>query len=670
MTPDELLNTLTLEEKIALLHGVGTMNTAEIARLGIPSKHFADGPHGVRTDHSDNCTMFPNLCCVGATWDTNLTYQLGQSLAADCIEHEIDLLLGPGANLKRTPLCGRNFEYFSEDPVVTGEMAAAYINGLQSKGVGASLKHFALNNQERYRLETSVEVDLRVMREIYLKGFEIAVKKAAPQSVMCAYNKVHSIWCSENKHLLTDILKKDWGYDGFVVSDWGAVRNICKALCAGLDLQMPESSTIHSDITNGLEHGSITVDVIDSAIKALLRFLIKEKPVADQPYDRAQQHQFARQLAAEGIVLLKNQNDVLPLCHTKYKKVGVVGEYAARPLLFGQGSAEVYTSPEYILSPIEELKKALGPDVEVVYQEIYKRRELPAQMIWTDYEKWEAFAADCDAVVMFIGSMESEDTEQFDRRTLEFNPNFEYVINAISRINKNVTVVIQSGSAMILGDWRNRVPSIIQMWLGGEGAGGAIADVLTGTVNPSGKLTETFPIRHRTDLEYPGDEKKVRYNEGFDVGYRYYDKHPDEICYPFGHGLSYSEFHYSNFNVETRDNSLDISLTVSNSGHFDGKEVVQIYISKKDSCVTRSIKELKAFQKVDVPAGESALVQIPLPLQDLAYYNVLLNKWIVEPGTYQIMAAASSQDIRCSMEIQIAGNAPYTIHSYGAGMLG
>lgn len=670
MTLDELVNILTLEEKVTLLNGASTMSTAEIARLGIPAKKFADGPHGVRGEQSMNCTMFPNLCCVGATWDTSLTYQLGQALAEDCIEHNVDLLLGPGANIKRTPLCGRNFEYFSEDPVVTGEMAAAYINGLQSKGVGASLKHYAMNNQERYRLETSVEVDLRVMREIYLKGFEIAVKKAAPQSVMCSYNKVHSIWCSENRHLLTDILKTEWNYDGFVVSDWGAVRDICKALCAGLDLQMPRSNSIHKEISDGLQNGMISMEVIDAAVKTILRFALKDKPKTDKLYSRDRQHQLSRQVAADGIVLLKNRYGVLPLNSEKYKKIGVIGEYAEHPLLFGQGSAEVYASPNYIDSPLGELQKALGQNVEVVYQEVYKRRELPGKMIWTQLDQWETFAADCDAVVMFVGSMESEDTEQFDRRTLEFNPNFEYVINAISRVNKNVIVVIQSGSAMILGDWRDKVSGIVHMWFGGEGAGGAIADVLTGRVNPSGKLTETFPKVMRSDLEYPGDGLKVRYNEGFDVGYRYYDKHTDEICYPFGYGLSYSEFIYSDFKVEQNESNIDVTLTVSNRGKYDGKEVIQIYVGKNESCITRPIKELKAFQKVFVRVGESATPTISIPVQDLAYYNVLLNQWVVEPGVYEIMIASSSQDIRYSTQIQIQNDVPYTINSFAVGMVG
>lgn len=670
MDVEELLQKLSLEEKVTLLTGAASMSTAQIQRLGIPEKQFADGPHGVRAEPEDNCTLFPNLCCVGATWDKELVYRMGRALAEDCIAHGVDTILGPGVNIKRTPVCGRNFEYISEDPVVSGELAAAYIRGVQSKGVGACLKHYALNNQERYRLETSVEVDLRVMREVYLKGFEIAVKKANPHSVMCAYNKIHSIWCSENKYLLTDVLKKEWGYDGCVISDWGAVRNICKAVTAGLDLQMPRNRHIHEDMAKGLENGEITMDVIDAAVRTMLRFVLREKPVTSGSYSRERQHSIARQVAAEGMVLLKNAHNVLPLNGQKYKKIAILGEYAEVSLLFGQGSAEAYPDPTYLDSPLAELKKRLGSDVEIVYQQVFQRRSFPDRMIWTQRGQWESMVADCDAVLVFIGSMESEDTEQFDRRTIEFNPNFGYVIDAVSKVNRNVVVVIQSGSAMILGDWKDKVAGIVQMWLAGEGAGSAIADILTGRVNPSGRLTETFPNRMRTDLEYPGDGLKVRYREGFDVGYRYYDKHTDEICYPFGYGLSYTTFRYSDFAIRQNDATIELSLTVTNTGDLDGSDVIQIYVSKPESCVTRPVKELKGFQKVFVERRTDKTVAIAVDIQDLAYYNVLLNDWIVEPGEYVFMVGSSSRDIRFTKRVQIESKVPYTIHSFAVSMIG
>ena len=667
---DDIVAQLSLEEKISLLTGATSMTTAEIERLQLKAKRFADGPHGVRTRPEDKCTLFPNLCCVGATWNKDLVYEMGVALGDECIEHGIDMLLAPGINIKRTPLCGRNFEYFSEDPLISGELGAAYINGVQSRGVGTSLKHYALNNQEICRNLISVEIDLRVMREIYLKGFEIAVKKAKPTSVMCSYNKVFSVWASENKHLLTDILKDEWGYEGFVVSDWGAVQDICRCLCAGLDLQMPTNANIQAQVKAGLEAGKITEAVIDKAAKAMVRFLLADKATKVKTYDRAEQHLIARKIAADGMVLLKNQNNALPLTAKKYKKIAVMGEYAVSPLLSGQGAAEVYPGEENIDSPLEELKKLLGEDVEFKYLETFKRREHPAYMIWPQRRVWEEFVKDVDAVIVFAGSMESEDTEQFDRVTTTMNPNFEYVIDRVCKFHPNVIVVLQSGSALIHGSWRNKVNAIVQMWLAGESGGGAIADVLTGKVNPSGKLPETFAKVARTDLEYPGDGYKVRYSEGFDVGYRYYDKHPDQICYPFGYGCSYTDFKLSNFNVKRNGDHIDISLTVENTGAMDGSEVIQIYVGKEVSFVTRAVKDLKAFEKVFVEKGRTKEVHIQLPVQELAYYNTMLNTWVVEPGEYEIMIATSARDVHHSAFLEIDDEIPYSLKVTGTTMIG
>jgi len=670
MNLDAIIKELTLEEKAALLTGATSMTTGEVEKLKLKAKRFADGPHGVRTTPEDKCTAFPNLCCVGATWDRKLVYQLGQALGDECIEHGIDMLLAPGINIKRTPLCGRNFEYFSEDPLISGEMGAAFINGLQSRGVGASLKHYALNNQEVGRNTVSVEIDLRVMREIYLKGFEIAVKKAKPQSVMCSYNKVFSVWASENKYLLTDILKKEWGYKGFVVSDWGAVQDICRCLCAGLDLQMPRNENLLEQVTKGLQDGRISMEVIDGAVKAMLRFLYIDKAKPTKPFNRAEQHKLARKIAADGIVLLENRNNALPLTSKKYKKIAVMGEYAVSPLISGQGAAEVYPGEENIDIPLEELRKALGDEVELTYLEAFKRGELPSKMIWPQRGVWEAFVKDADAVVIFAGSMESEDTEQFDRLTTNMNPNIEYVIDRVCKFNPNVIVVLQSGGALIPGPWRKKANALVQMWLGGESAGGAIADVLTGKVNPSGRLTETFALTQRTDLEYPGDGNKVRYSEGFDIGYRYYDKHPEQVAYPFGFGRSYTSFAYSDFSAKRNGNQLELSVTVSNTGNSDGSEVIQIYVAKEESMVTRATKDLKAFEKVFVKAGQSARVTIQLDIQELAYYNVMLNQWIVEPGEYEIMFAVSARDILHSKYIQIDDPVPYSMKVTGTTMIG
>ncbi len=668
----DIFNSLTLEEKMLLLtQGAKEKKydqTYVIEQKGIRAKYMYDGPHGVRTDVSGNCTSFPNLCCAAATWNKEIMHIMGEALADECINQGLDMLLGPGVNIKRHILCGRNFEYFSEDPVLSGELAAGYINGLQSKGIGACLKHYALNNQEKHREYESIEVDERVMREIYLKSFEIAIKKSSPVSVMCSYNKVDAVWCSENPYLLRQILKNEWGYKGVIMSDWGAVHDVSRAIAAGLDMQMPRNRNIVEQLKSGLEKGIVSEENIDEAVKNVLKFVTKPSP-AKINYDRDKQHKIAREIASDGIVLLKNRENALPLTKEKYKKITFVGEYAKNPLTYGQGSAEVYASDGYIDSPIEEVRKIVGNDIDIQYTEVYKKREYSDVMLWPKTREYSDLIADSDAVVLFIGSMESEDTEKFDRRTAYMNPNFDHFIERACALNKKVIVVIQSGSAVILGDWKNRVHAIVQMWLGGEAAGGGIADVLTGIVNPSGKLPETFPAKERTDLEYPGDGLKIAYREGFDVGYRYYDKHTDKICYPFGHGLSYTEFEYSSPDVAYENGRLKIAFDLTNKGDVCGSEVVQIYVGKDISCVTRSKKELKAFEKVFLTPGQTKRVELSIEASELSYYNRSLRQWIVEPGEYTVYTGSSSLDIRLVNKFEITEKAPYSMQQLSESMM-
>ncbi len=671
---NKILQQLTIDEKITLLTGVASMETAGVSRLNIKGKRLSDGPHGVRIknrdykDEKQNCTMFPNMCCLGATWDVELIERVGEALGKECSYRGIDMLLAPGINIKRNIVCGRNFEYVSEDPYVSGEIGAAYINGLQKAGVSASLKHFAANNQEKYRSTSSSEIDERTMREIYLKGFEIAVKKSRPESVMCAFNKLNSIWCAENKMLLTDILRDEWGYEGFVVSDWNAVEDVVKSLKAGLDLQMPANKNLYAEIKEAYEQGVVSEEEIDTVARRILHFILKEKAPTPQ-YDRNAQHECAREAAAAGTVLLKNNNKTLPITSDKYKKITVVGEFADRPLISGMGSAEVYPDIEYIDSPVAELKKRL-PDVEIQYREYFRKSELPTTMLWPKIGEYKNLIADSDAVIIFIGSHESEDTEYFDRRNVYFNPNYEMFIEEAHRAGKKTIVVMQSGSAMILGDWNDYADSILQMWLGGEAAGSAIADILCGNVNPSGRLSETFPNCMRTDIEYPGNGEVVRYKEGFEVGYRYYDMHTDEICYPFGHGLSYTDFKYELENVEEKDETVKISVKLTNSGMVDGAEVMQIYVNDPVSTVSKPIKELKAFKKVFIKQGESKTVVVEIQKSDLAYYNIMLREWIVEDGEYRFLIGSSSQDIRLDASVTITGKTPYTMHGDGITLLG
>ncbi len=670
MNIEKIISEMTFEEKaLFLTGGMKDMATAEFEQHGIEPRQMADGPHGVRRSREKNCTSFPNLCLLASTWDKSMAEKMGNSIAVDCIKHDIDMILGPGANIKRTPLCGRNFEYFSEDPVLSGEMAASYIKGVEDYGVGTSLKHFAANNQEKNRQTISVEADERTLREIYLKPFEIAVKKGKPSSVMCSYNKINSVWAAENKFILDVVLKKEWNFDGFVVSDWGAVQNISRSVHAGLDLQMARNSNIVAELKEGLEKGIVTMDEIDEAVRRLLKFVSKNNK-KEINYNRDEQHKIAQEIASEGIVLLKNDNEVLPLTSEKYKRIAVVGEFASSPLIAGQGSAEVLNAQEYLASPLNELKKAL-PKSDFTFIETYKKAEMPRNMLWPFmYEEFIPVLNNFDVVVLFAGSMESEDTEKFDRNSIFLNPNYQLFIDALAEENKKAVVVLQSGSALAVGEWNDGVDGIVQMYLGGEGAGTAIADVLTGNVNPSGKLPETFPTKVRTDIDYPGDGYKVEYNERWQVGYRYYDMHTDEIVYPFGHGLSYTKFDYSDLALKNVGNTVEVTLKVRNIGECDGKEVVQLYVSDDASTVSKPVKELKKFEKISLKKSEEKEVKFILTYDDLAYYNISLHDWVAENGKYTVSIGSSSQDIRLKGSFVYEEEMPYTMKQTGKDMIG
>ncbi len=665
MNIKEIREQMTFEEKATFLTGALQMRTYAIERLGIPAVTFADGPHGVRKTLDENCTHFPNLCNLGSSWSTETAYQMGSALADDCIEHNVNTLLGPGLNIKRHILCGRNFEYLSEDPVLSGQMAAAYINGLQEKGVSACAKHFAVNSQEEDRREISAEIDERTLREIYLKSFQVMLDHSNPDSIMCAYNKVGGVWCSENPLLLNEILKKEWQYDGMVISDWGAVQNISRAIHAGLDLQEPRNTKIAEQLTFGLEHGQVTMEEIDQAVERLLNFVLRE-PLPEQTYDRDAQHQKAREIAADGVVLLKNEGDILPLTPQKYRKITVVGEYAVSPLIGGQGSAEVLQKPEYIDNPLEELKKLL-PQVEFQYIEGYKKDQFSSEMLWPKQVSFGEAIADSDLVLYFAGSMVSEDTEKFDRYTPSINPNMDMFISWAREYNKPAAVVLQNGGGLVFGSGLKKAEAIVEMWLAGESAGSAIADVLCGKVNPSGKLSETFPTKLRTDLDYPGNGNYLLYKEGLEVGYRYYDKHPEEILYPFGHGLSYTEFDYSNCQV-TED--LTVSFTLKNAGNVAGAEVAQLYVGDPVSNVAKPIKELKKFQKVYLEPGEETTVSFSLSPKDLSYYNISLREWVIENGVYDFYIGSSSQDIRLKISMDYQKPMPYSLQSINKDMIG
>ncbi len=657
----EIISQITLEEKALLLSGASNMSTASIERLGIKGIEMADGPHGVRFEgNSDtNATSFPCLSAVAASWNRDIAFKMGEGIAKDCIHHEKDLILGPAINIKRIDLCGRNFEYFSEDPVLSGEMAAAYINGAEGLGVGTSVKHYAVNNQEVDRLFVSAEIDERTMREIYLKAFEIAVEKSKPASFMCAVNKVNGVLCSENKFLLNDILKEEWGYEGFIMSDWGCSKDAGKSVQAGLDLQMPQKADIVEQIKTALEKGTVTMEKIDDSVGRILNFSLKHK-FADINYDRDAQHDTAREISEESIVLLKNKDNMLPLTSKKYKKIVVIGEFADKPVISGYGSSNVFPQTSYIDSPLENIRKLL-PDTQIEYIPLYYTdKQLERSYFY--YLRELTPVDDADAVIMFAGRQKSVETEGTDRVSSHLDSLYEFFIKRIYPRNKNIIMVMQAGGAVIPVTWQDKIKAIVQMWYGGEAAGSAIANVLCGKVNPSGKLSETFPMKTRTDIDYPGDGYKVCYNEKWEVGYRYYDTHPYEVWFPFGHGLSYTTFEYSNLNITPVDGGFKASLNVTNTGDVAGKEVVQLYVSDRVSTVSKPEKELKDFAKISLEKGETKKVEFDITDEQLSYYNTSLKQWVTEPGVYDIIIGASCQDIRLCGEYVYDKECPYTLN--------
>ncbi len=661
-----ILQELTFEEKASLLTGGGSMNTFPVERLNIPQIEFADGPHGTRRFQDTESILFPCLSAIGGSWNVETARAMGSALANECIVKGIHMLLGPGANMKRIMLCGRNFEYFSEDPVLSGELAAGYIQGLQAKGVSASLKHYAVNNQEEYRYYVSAEIDERTLREIYLKAFEIAVKKGNPDSVMCAYNKINGVWCSENPMLLLDILKGEWGYEGLLVSDWLAVHDISRAVHNGCDLEMPTNPNIIEQLRAGLAAGKVTMDDIDRAVTRVLR-LIDREPFAEIDYNREEQHTAAQKIAEDCIVLMRNDNQVLPILPGQYKKIAIVGDYATEPLVGGQGSAEIQPDPKYIDSPMAELQKLL-PESEFKYVPTYQRSGYARSMLFATVGYFQEDIKDCDLAIFFAGAQDSDECESYDRRSGYMDHNFQMFMRGAKDLGIPAVVVLQNGGALIFDHNMEQVDAIVEMWYAGEAGGKAIANVLCGVVNPSGKLSETFPKVMRTDIDYPGNGRYLEYRERFDVGYRYYDKHPEDIAFPFGHGLSYTTFEYSDLTVNAE--TLELAFTLKNTGDRDGAEVVQVYVGDPIATVVRCIKDLKRFEKVFLKAGESKRIVFQMTEDDLSYYNPSMRQWTVENGQFDFYVGASSRDIRLTASIDYNGKMVYTSGQEANGMIG
>lgn len=680
----EIIDELTLEEKELLLTGGGALATAENKRVGIPKLTMSDGPHGVRRllkhpnpDYEQICNIgggdvcFPTASALGSSWNKELLYEIGSAIAVDCKEEGIDVLLSPGINMKRTPLCGRNFEYFSEDPILSAELGIAYVKGLQENGVGTSLKHFALNNQEIDRSSISVEVDERTLREYYLKAFELIVKNAKPMSVMCAYNKIGGIWCSENQWLLDYVLRKEWGFDGLIVSDWHAVHSPSKALAAGLDLQMPKNSRIAEELTYGLENGIITIEDIDRSVERILSFvynlksgeqiLKQNQEKGTYPYDRNKQHNIAKKAALESITLLKNENNTLPISREEYKSIAIFGTYAEEPVIMGGGSSKVTVSEESIDKPLDYIKRYVGNQTQIIYESLFDKIASGMKI----KQRIHNIAKEAELAIVFLANEPECEREGIDRDRLTFSEYMNEYTKEIGRVFKKMIVIMQTGSCTASNGWEHRADSILQMWYSGEGGGSAIAEILFGIENPSGKLSETFITRIRKDMDYPGDGTKVWYREGVFNGYRYYDKYQQDVWYPFGHGLSYTNFEYSDLQItpENSDNEsqkVKVQFKIKNIGNRAGKEVPQLYVGKLDSIVLRPEKELQAFDKIFLLPGEEKILNFELNDRAFTYYNTYLRNWHVESGIYNIMIGASSQDIRLNGKYKVYWEKDYS----------
>lgn len=658
----ELIRQMTLEEKAGLCSGADFWNTMGIERLGIPSVMMTDGPHGLRkqegaADHlglnkSVNAVCFPAACATASSFDVELMECMGQILGDECQAENVGMLLGPAVNIKRSPLCGRNFEYMSEDPYLTGKMASAYIRGVQSKGIGTSMKHFAANNQETDRMQISSEVSERAFREIYLPAFEEAVKKAQPKTVMCSYNKINGVFSSENKKLLTDILRDEWGFEGYVVSDWGAVNDRVKGLKAGLDLEMPGSGGYNTrKIIQAVENGELEEEILDRTVERILKvvFSYTDNRKAETVFDREKDHKAAADIETECAVLLENRG-VLPL--KKEQKVVYIGEFAKKPRYQGGGSSHINT--DSVVSALETAVRK-GRAVEYVKGFSSERDEMTEE----DLKQACEAAAGADVVVIFAGLPDSFESEGYDRKHLGMPNCQNALIEAVAEAQPNTIVVLHNGAPIEM-PWLGKVKAVLEAYLGGQAVGGAVVNVLYGNANPSGRLAETFPLRIQDTpcyLNYGGEHDKSVYSEGVFVGYRYYTSKEMEVLFPFGYGLSYTTFSYGNLTVDKKEfkesEKLLVSVDVTNTGACTGKEVVQLYVAPKGGTIIRPVRELKAFEKTELAPGETKTVTFELDSRAYAYWNTEIHDWHVETGAYEIQICRNAQEVLLSEEVQV-----------------
>lgn len=663
---DALLSELTLEEKASLTSGSSFWYTAPVERLGIPKIMVSDGPHGLRAqpgegDHvglggSLPATCFPTASAIASTWNPDLLRRVGEALAQEARAANLSVILGPGINMKRSPLCGRNFEYFSEDPYLAGELGVGIVEGIQSRGVGTSVKHYAANNQETDRLRVDTLVDERTLREIYLPAFERIVKTCQPWTIMCSYNKVNGLSASENPWLLTTVLREEFGFTGLVVSDWGAVYHRVPAARAGLDLEMPPNLPRSPDqVVAAVRAGELDEQVLDARARAVLELVDKGTGVLDldEDFDAEGNHALARAAAAESVVLLKNDDRILPLASGS--RIAVIGEFARTPRFQGAGSSQV--NPTKVENALDELRAAFS---EVTFAAGYGIGDTSADEALRDEAVDVAAAA--ETVVMLIGLPGADESEGFDRTHMKLPANQIAALHAVRAANRKVVVVLVNGSTVELGEVLPHSHGVLEAWLGGQAAGGAIADVLSGKVNPSGRLAESVPHRledNSSYLNFPGDSRVVRYGEGQFIGYRGYDATHTDVAFPFGFGLSYTTFATSDLDVAVSgsvaqgDLAARVTVTVSNIGSVAGAEVVQVYVRDVEASVARPVRELKGFAKVALEPGESRQVTVDLDQRAFSFWSELLGKWVVEAGDFSIEVGRHSRDLPLTHTIAV-----------------
>lgn len=672
----EIMGKMTLEDKIRLCSGATFWESEKMEQYGIPSFFMSDGPHGLRTqkgdaDHlginkSEESTCFPAACASSASWDPELLREMGEAIAEEALSYGVDVVLGPGANIKRNPLCGRNFEYFSEDPYLTGQLAKNWIQGVQEKGVGTSLKHFAANNQENDRMMSNSMIDERALREIYLAGFEAAVKEAGPETVMCSYNMINGTFSSDNKRLLTDILRREWGFDGFVMTDWGALNDRIAAFQAGCDLEMPYSNHMFDiDVKQAVEDGKLSIEDVDASVERLIRFALKaeetRKKYAEvkepETFDIEGHHALAKKIAGESAVLLKNEGNLLPL--DKGAKIALCGAMAETIRYQGAGSSHINPTR---LSSLKQSMEALSG--EVSYYPAYK---LNGDTDEQALREAIAGAREAEAVVLVVGLPDSLESEGYDRQHMQIPRSHQELIRKAAEVNSNVVVVLMGGSPVEM-PWTENAKAVLNLYLGGQAAGEAAAELLYGTVNPSGKLAETYPMRYAdcsSSETFGVNPRQVEYAESIYVGYRYYEKAGIPVRFPFGHGLSYTDFTYSGMTADSENGRISfvengqaavrVSCKVKNTGDRAGAEVVQLYVRDLTAGVFKADKELKGFQKIFLEPGEEKEVEMFLDKRSFAHYDVDRLDWEVLTGTYEILLGSSSADIRLTEILEVDG---------------